>query len=176
MILSDGRKIVPDSVIQEKNESLIPMHKNFRMIILANRPGFPFLGNDFFSILGDLLSCHPIDNPDMQSELEMLKMYSPNVAEKILSKLVSAFSSLRQLSDQGLISYPYSSRELVNIAKHLEKFPDDSLASVIGNVSDFDHFSENNDLKSTFQEVIIYIIQYFILIYHNSNVNSNVWV
>jgi len=154
MILSDGRKIVPYSSFHENNESLIPMHKDFRMIILANRPGFPFLGNDFFNILGDLLSCHPIDNPDMHSELEMLKMYAPNVPERILSKLVSAFSSLRSLSDQGLISYPYSSRELVNIAKHLEKFPDDSLASVIGNVSDFDHFSENNDLKSTFQEVM----------------------
>ena len=66
MTLSDGRRIVPanykDVSATGNNEghNLIKMHKDFRMIILANRPGFPFLGNDFFAILGDLLSCHPI--------------------------------------------------------------------------------------------------------------------
>ena len=95
------------------------------------------------------------------------KRYAPNVSENVLSKLVAAFSSLRKLSDQGLISYPFSTREIVNIPKHLEKFPNDSLASVIANVSDFDHFSDQNDLKNTFREVIdqnsyIYIVfRYF---------------
>ena len=32
--------------------NVIVMHPNFRMIVLANRPGFPFLGNDFFGALG----------------------------------------------------------------------------------------------------------------------------
>ncbi len=68
--------------------------------------------------------------------------------------MVSAFGSLRELSDQGLISYPYSTRELVNIAKHLEKFPGDSLSNVLANVYDFDFFSEQSDLKSTFKEVM----------------------
>ncbi len=58
------------------------------------------------------------------------------------------------MSAKGTISYPYSTRELVNIVKHLEKFPDDSLASVLSNVSDFDHFSEHSDLKNTFIEVM----------------------
>lgn len=158
MILSDGRKIVPWSYYLNNSEvdksKLIPIHENFRMIIAANRPGFPFLGNDFFAILGDLLACHSVDNPDPQSEIAMLKMYAPNVSEKILNKLVSAFGSLRKLSDQGIISYPYSTRELVNIVKHLEKFPDDSLSSVLTNVSDFDHFAEQSDLKNTFIEVM----------------------
>ena len=30
----------------------IRAHKDFRMIVLANRPGFPFLGNDFFGAMG----------------------------------------------------------------------------------------------------------------------------
>ena len=34
---------------------------------LLTRPGFPFLGNDFFGSLGDLFSCHAIDNPSMDS-------------------------------------------------------------------------------------------------------------
>ena len=111
MILSDGRRIVSAKHAHKAdNERVIHMHENFRMIILANRPGFPFLGNDFFAVLGDLVSCHPIDNPDQQSEIEMLRMYAPNVSESVLNKLVQAFGSLRQLSDQGLISYPYSTR------------------------------------------------------------------
>ena len=33
-------------------ENVIRAHPDFRMIVLANRPGFPFLGNDFFGSLG----------------------------------------------------------------------------------------------------------------------------
>ena len=83
-----------------------------------------------------------------------IKRYGPSVAESVLERLVAAFGSLRQLSDQGLISYPYSTRELVNIVKHLEKYPDEPLASVLANVHDFDHFNEQNDLKQTFSEVM----------------------
>lgn len=32
--------------------NVIKAHPDFRMIVLANRPGFPFLGNDFFGSLG----------------------------------------------------------------------------------------------------------------------------
>jgi hypothetical protein len=84
----------------------------------------------------------------------MLKMYAPNLSEATLSKLVSAFGQLRKLSDQGLISYPYSTREIVNIVKHLEKFPEDSLSNVLANVYDFDHFAEQSDLKNTFKEIM----------------------
>ena len=34
-------------------ENAIRAHPDFRMIVLANRPGFPFLGNDFFGSLGE---------------------------------------------------------------------------------------------------------------------------
>ena len=34
------------------SENAIRAHPDFRMIVLANRPGFPFLGNDFFGSLG----------------------------------------------------------------------------------------------------------------------------
>lgn len=55
MILSDGRRIVPKDMIESSGgdvSSFIPVHEDFRMIVLANRPGFPFLGNDFFASLG----------------------------------------------------------------------------------------------------------------------------
>lgn len=37
-------------------DKTILMHPDFRMIVLANRPGFPFLGNDFFAAVGQYLT------------------------------------------------------------------------------------------------------------------------
>lgn len=72
------------------------------------------------SPIGDIFSCHAVDNPKPHSELEMLRQYGPNVPEPILQKLVAAFGELRRLADQGIINYPYSTREVVNIVKHLQ--------------------------------------------------------
>ncbi len=36
--------------------NVIVAHPDFRMIVLANRPGFPFLGNDFFGAMGEYLN------------------------------------------------------------------------------------------------------------------------
>lgn len=41
-----------DPAYVEGRENVIAIHPDFRMIVLANRPGFPFLGNDFFGTLG----------------------------------------------------------------------------------------------------------------------------
>ena len=56
---------------------------------VLSRPGFPFLGNDFFGSLGDLFSCHAVDNPSMESELSMLKQYGPDVNEDIMRRYLS---------------------------------------------------------------------------------------
>ncbi len=50
----------------------------------------------------------------------MLQQYGVSVDDTILTKLVSAFSELRQMADEGLIAYPYSTREVVNIVKHMQ--------------------------------------------------------
>ncbi|XP_013855455.1 von Willebrand factor A domain-containing protein 8 [Austrofundulus limnaeus] len=75
----------------------------------------------------------------------MLKQYGPDVPEATLQKLVAAFGELRSMADQGTISYPYSTREVVNIVKHLQKFPNEGLANVVRNVFDFDSY--NKDLR-----------------------------
>ncbi|XP_011166750.2 von Willebrand factor A domain-containing protein 8 isoform X1 [Solenopsis invicta] len=142
MILSDGRRIVPRVSGNARNANSIPMHPDFRMIVLANRPGFPFLGNDFFGALGDLFSTHSIDNPSIRSEIQLLKQYGPHIDERTIHKLVKAFGELRSMADQGLVSYPYSTREVVNIVKHLEKFPNEPLSTVVRNVFDFDRYSQ----------------------------------
>ena len=56
MILSDGRRIVRKDRGSKLAGvgSVIETHPDFRIMVLANRPGFPFLGNDFFGALGDL--------------------------------------------------------------------------------------------------------------------------
>ncbi|KAJ6647144.1 von Willebrand factor A domain-containing protein 8 [Pseudolycoriella hygida] len=142
MTLSDGRKIVPYSAKQILSpDYYIQTHPDFRMIVLANRPGFPFLGNDFFASLGDLFSCHAVDNPSTDSEIFLLQQYGPNVPTATLMKLVSAFAELRSMADVGQLSYPYSTREVVNIVRHLEKFPNEDLSELIGNVLDFDRYT-----------------------------------
>uniref|UniRef100_A0A8C7Y264 von Willebrand factor A domain-containing protein 8 n=1 Tax=Oryzias sinensis TaxID=183150 RepID=A0A8C7Y264_9TELE len=139
MILADGRRILS----AKGKPNAIIMHPDFRMVVLANRPGFPFLGNDFYGSLGDIFSCHAVDNPKPQAELEMLKQYGPDVPDATLQKLVAAFGELRSMADQGTISYPYSTREVVNIVKHLQKFPNEGLANVLRNVFDFDAYSKD---------------------------------
>jgi len=150
MILSDGRRIIPQSVIDrhyqslsaEESNMIIPLHPDFRIFVLANRPGFPFLGNDFYSvlgklesatggfplpscidiskrILGDLFSVHAIDNPSFASEMELLKKYGPDIDHSYLERIAKAFGDLRKMADEGVINYPYSTREAVNIIKHM---------------------------------------------------------
>uniref|UniRef100_A0A8C0ZUF8 VWFA domain-containing protein n=1 Tax=Castor canadensis TaxID=51338 RepID=A0A8C0ZUF8_CASCN len=102
-------------------------------------------GRRIVANVSDIFSCHAVDNPKPHAELEMLKRYGPNVPEPILQKLVAAFGELRSLADQGIINYPYSTREVVNIVKHLQKFPTEGLSSVVRNVFDFDSY--NNDMR-----------------------------
>lgn len=143
MTLSDGRRIVPsDYTGPAPEDSIVRTHPDFRMIVLANRPGFPFLGNDFYGSIGDVFACHAVSNPTMESELAMLAKYGPSVDPRILRKLVLAFGELRKLSSEGSISYPFSIRELVSIVKHLENYPSEGLGQVVRNVFDFDSYDK----------------------------------
>lgn len=50
MFLSDGRRVYPKEtghISTIPSNLIIRTHPNFRMIVLANRPGFPFLGNEY---------------------------------------------------------------------------------------------------------------------------------
>ena len=142
--LGDGRVLrrsssdaaMPSNV--RKKPALAAIHPNFRLIILANRPGYPFMGNDFYKAIGDCFSCHPVDNLDHQSQLAILRQVAPNLAEKTVTQLMEIFGQLRKLVDAGITLYPYSTRELLQVARHLNRFPSDSLSSAIRNVFDFD--------------------------------------
>ncbi|ALC48679.1 c12.2 [Drosophila busckii] len=140
MLLADGRRIVPAGASAAADANTIVTHPEFRLVVLANRPGFPFLGNDFFAALSDVFSCHAIDNPTPDSEIYLLQQYGPNVPKATLRMLVNAFGELRTLADEGLLNYPYSTREVVSIVKHLERYPQEHMAELVGNVLDFDRY------------------------------------
>ena len=60
MILSDGRRLETiegaaarrgeQAETAAYNDTIIPIHPKFRAIVLANRPGFPFLGDCMISV------------------------------------------------------------------------------------------------------------------------------
>ncbi|KAL7746699.1 hypothetical protein RI367_007978 [Sorochytrium milnesiophthora] len=158
MTLSNGTFIRPASANQQDDEgtSDVLVHPDFRLIVLANRPGFPFLGNEFFSAIGDVFSCHPIDNLDYQSELTVVSKVAPDVSQSMLGSLVASFQELRQAFDNGLVSYPFSLRELLHIARHMQRYPSDQVDTVLRNVFDFDLHSGNSKELS---EVIVPVLQ-----------------
>ena len=136
LMLSDGRKISRNCKPNE--QGVIPIHPDFRMIVLANPPGFPFMGNDLFRECGDVFSVFSLDNADELSELHLLTSEAPSVDPVILTRLVKAFGDLRQLNQAGKIGYPYSTRELLHIARHMHAIPDSTLEDALNNVLSFD--------------------------------------
>lgn len=60
--------------------------------------------------LCDALNSHTIDNPDEESEVQLLRAYVPSVHPEIIRRLTRLFADLRKLVDEGLLVYPYSMR------------------------------------------------------------------
>ena len=139
MRLADGRRFVANRQPQPPHQ--LPIHPDFRVIALANRPGFPFLGNDLFDELGDVFRTFVVDNPDLDSELALLRAHAPDVPPRTLRRVARAFAELRSLSDRGELTYPFSTREAVAVARHLNAHPDDGAAAAVANVSAFDAFT-----------------------------------
>ena len=73
--------------------------------------------------------------------MDMLRKYGPDVSEELLRKLIATFNELRGLVEEDQILYPYSTRELVNIVRHLQSYPKDNVGTILQNVFDFDLFS-----------------------------------
>lgn len=141
LTLPDGRRVRPQNTPGAKEDVVV--HPDFRLVLLANRPGFPFLGNAFLEVLGEGFSCYAVGNPDLESEVRLLQQAAPSVDEGLIRKLDLAFHDLRDAFDAGLVTYPYSLRELLHIVRHLHNYPDESLTDVLLNTLTFDlHRSE----------------------------------
>lgn len=160
LLLGNGVRLVRSPT---GNSDDVEIHPDFCVWILSNRPGYPFHGNNFFNSVGDAFSIHYVGNPDLQSELELLKSYAPDVDVELLHTLSKCFNDLRKLADKGLLNYPYSTREACNVAKHLQMFAEDGLVDVLRNVLDFDSYRpevakqlervfQNNGVPFTFDQ------------------------
>eukprot|EP00934_Nitzschia_sp_Nitz4_P006323 Nitzschia sp. Nitz4//scaffold219_size35776//29376//35535//NITZ4_007828-RA/size35776-processed-gene-0.11-mRNA-1//1//CDS//3329542332//6313//frame0 len=158
LLLADGRRISK----YNDGPGFIPIHPDFSLWVLANRPGFPFLGNDFFREIGDCFSTRVIQNPDLQSEIQLLQSYGPDVDTKLLRAIAGSFSELRHLADNGEITYPYSTREAVAVVKHLQRFPQETVVGALHNVLDFDSFDDTtySTLGKVFQRHDIEVSDY----------------
>jgi hypothetical protein len=76
----------------------------------------------------------------LESEIRLLQSYAPNIDSSLLRRIAASFDELRGLFEKGDITYPYSTREAVAVATHLERFPDDHVVAVLHNVLDLDSF------------------------------------
>ena len=123
MSLSDGRRVRP--VLEREGD--IVVHPNFRLILLANRPGYrkplfvsprsvfltlssAFLGNHFLQVLGENFSAHSVSNPDQESERKLIGQLAPELSEDTTIRLVGVFHDLRKGYETGILNYPYSLR------------------------------------------------------------------
>ncbi|CCM05477.1 uncharacterized protein FIBRA_07698 [Fibroporia radiculosa] len=145
LTLPDGRRVRRE----RERESDIIVHPSFRLVLLANRPGYPFLGNHFLQVLGDNFSCHAVTNPDMSSERKLLSQLAPDLQEDMILRLVAVFHDLRHEYESGALTYPYSLRELINIVRHMQSYPSDSLETTLRNVFDFDVYKPETFDKLT---------------------------
>ncbi|GAA6044030.1 hypothetical protein JCM8097_004313 [Rhodosporidiobolus ruineniae] len=147
--LPDGRRVRPPSRPASRADDVV-VHPNFRLVLLANRPGWPFLGNAFVDSIGDHFSTYAIANPDVESELRVLRQLAPELPEELLRSLVLAFQELRVEFEKQTISYPFSLRELLALARHLRRFPSDPLDQALRSIFDFDlHHPEVLDALKT---------------------------
>jgi hypothetical protein len=121
----------------------IAIHPDFTVWVLANCPGKLFHGNDFFNEVGDCFAAHVVPNPDLESEVILLQSYAPSINEVLLRRISASFDELRKQFERGDIAYPYSTREAVAVAKHLQRYPGDDAVAVLHNVLDLDSYDEH---------------------------------
>jgi len=116
------------------------IHADFRMILLANPPGHPFVGHDFFRECGDAFSGFAVEGLDVESECALVRSSAPRIPTAALQTLLRVSAAFRRAHEEGKIKYPYSTREVLQTARHLDMFPDDSLRAALENVLAFDTF------------------------------------
>jgi MoxR-like ATPase len=62
-------------------------------------------------------------------EFELLKNYGPDVDEKIIDRFIALAADIRRdyMEEHGVVPFPVTTRALIRMVRHLQRFPDDSL-------------------------------------------------
>lgn len=155
-LIEDGQLSLPDGRIlcyDAKSEAnSVPIHPDFRIWTLTNPAGYPFHGNDLAREMADVFSCHIVPPIDTESHKQILLSYGPKVHNDIIDLIVQIWEDLRIAHTHGLIVYPFSVRESVNVVKHLNQYPEDGIQDAVENVIAFDRLDVTltNQLKEIF--------------------------
>ncbi len=155
-LIEDGQLSLPDGRIlcydAESDANSVPIHPDFRIWTLTNPAGYPFHGNDLAREMADVFSCHIVPPMDTESHKQILLSYGPKVQKDIIDLIVQIWEDLRIAHTHGLLIYPFSIREAVNVVKHLNQYPDDGIQDAVENVIAFDRldFTVTNQLKEIF--------------------------
>ena len=99
LALGDGRRLVTSGTAaaaegragagKEEGEGQIVIHPGFRLVVLANPPGFPFQGNDCYRECGDCFAAHPIEDVGLASREELLRQVACNHPQAWHKQLIS---------------------------------------------------------------------------------------
>jgi len=76
-------------------------------------------GHDFFKLCGDVFSCHVIDNPDIASEVSLLRSVGPDVPTEQVLQLSVLFAELRVAWYHEMTTFRYIS-SILSILKDAE--------------------------------------------------------
>lgn len=90
--------------------------------------------------MADVFSCHVVPALDPESQKNILKIYGPDLDDKLIDKVILIWKELREEHERGVLVYPFSIREAVSVVKHLNAFPEDSFEEALNNVISFDIF------------------------------------
>ena len=112
LALADGRVLrvgreggaARDTQDGEERARVVYAHEDFRLVVLANRPGFPFHGNALFRECGDAFAALAISNPDIGSEEALLQAVAPDRPQTERRRLACAFAELRARSEAGALA------------------------------------------------------------------------
>ena len=139
-LVADGVLPLPDGRILRVGDNV---HADFRLVVLANRPGYPFHGNALFRECGDAFAGLVVDNPDVDSEVALLEDVAPSRPHDERRRLACAFAELRARHETGSLAYPFSMRECAAVARHLELYgsEDEGVGDALANVLAHDAYA-----------------------------------
>ena len=70
-----------------------------------------------------------LDYLPADQEFEVLKWYGPDVSDQVIERLIAIATDIRRdyAEEHGVVPFPVTTRALIRMVRHLQRFPGDSL-------------------------------------------------